>query len=63
MATITLKYDSKNPLIKSILNSAILAGAKVEENQKPNAIDKSLKDIKERRVYEAKSVKDLMSKI
>lgn len=31
MATITLQYDEKNPLITSILNSAILAGAKVEE--------------------------------
>ncbi len=33
MATITLKYDAKNPLIKSILNSAILAGATVEEKE------------------------------
>ncbi len=33
MATITLKYDARNPLIKSILNSAILAGAEVEEKQ------------------------------
>ncbi len=29
--TITLKYDPENPLIKSILNSVILAGAKVEK--------------------------------
>ena len=31
MATITLQYDGRNPLIKSILNSAILAGAEIEE--------------------------------
>jgi hypothetical protein len=31
MASITLKYDDRNPLIKSIINSAILAGAEVEE--------------------------------
>jgi hypothetical protein len=63
MATITLKYDSKNHLIKSIINSAILAGAKVEDKPKINAIDESLKDIKAGRVYRAKSVKDLMQKI
>jgi len=63
MATITLKYNAKNPLIKSILNSAVLAGAKVEGKQKLSGIDESLNDIKEGRVYKAKSVKDLMSKI
>lgn len=63
MATITLKYDAKNPLIKSILNSAILAGAKVKEKQKLSGIDEALNDIKEGRVYKAKSVKDLMRKI
>jgi hypothetical protein len=31
MATITLKYDPKNKLVKTILNSAILAGATVEK--------------------------------
>lgn len=39
MATITLKYDARNPLIKSIINSAILAGATVEEN-KPSPYNK-----------------------
>ena len=33
MATIILKYDARNPLIKSILNSAILAGARIEEKE------------------------------
>lgn len=32
MATITLKFDPKNKLIKSIINSAVLAGATVEED-------------------------------
>lgn len=63
MATITLKYDPKNPLIKSILNSAILAGAKVDKTKEMNAIEESLKDIQEGLVYKAKSVEDLMSKI
>jgi predicted transcriptional regulator len=36
---------------------------KVEEQQEQSGIDESLNDIKEGRVYKAKSVKDLMSKI
>ena len=31
MTTIILKYDEQNPLIKSILNSVVLAGATIEE--------------------------------
>jgi hypothetical protein len=31
MATITLNYDAQNSLINSIINSAILAGAKVSK--------------------------------
>ena len=34
MQTIILQYDSHNALIESILNSAILAGAKVVEPEK-----------------------------
>ena len=33
MATITLNYDIKNAVIKSILETAILAGAKVVERE------------------------------
>jgi hypothetical protein len=40
MATITLKYDARNPLIKSILNSAILAGAKVEDEKQASPYNK-----------------------
>jgi len=39
MQTLTLQYDANNTLIKSILNSAILAGAKVVE---PKKMKKSL---------------------
>lgn len=31
MQTLILQYDTKNALIKSILNSAVLAGAKIVE--------------------------------
>lgn len=33
MVTITLKYDPKNKLVKTILNSAVLAGATVEKTE------------------------------
>ena len=34
MQTLTLQYDTNNALIKSILNSAVLAGAKIVEPKK-----------------------------
>ena len=34
MQTLILRYDSDNTLIKSILNSAILAGAKIVDPEK-----------------------------
>jgi hypothetical protein len=34
MATITLKYDARNPVLKSILDTAIIAGAKVVDATK-----------------------------
>jgi hypothetical protein len=33
MVTITLKYDPKNKLVKTILNSAVLAGATIEKTE------------------------------
>ncbi len=63
METITLKYDPKNQLIKRILNSAMLAVAKVEGKEKFKGIDESMNEIKENRIYRAKSVKDLMKKV
>jgi hypothetical protein len=34
MQTLTLQYDTNNALVKSILNSAVLAGAKIVESKK-----------------------------
>ena len=34
MATITFKYDARNPVLKSILDSAIVAGAKIVDTTK-----------------------------
>ena len=33
MATITLNYDTENAVVKSILDAAILAGAKIVEKE------------------------------
>ena len=38
MTTITVKYDERNALIKSILNSAILAGATIDKIIVPKAM-------------------------
>ena len=65
MATkVILEFDGRNAAARSIINMLRTVGLfKVEEQQEQNGIDKSLSDIKEGRVYKAKNVKDLMSKI
>ena len=42
----TLNYDSKNALIKSILNSAILAGATQVATKKMSPLDMALEDVR-----------------
>ena len=65
MATkVTLEFDGRNTAARSIINMLKTVGLfKVDELQEMNGIEKSLNDIKEGRVYKAKNVKDLMSKI
>ena len=64
METITLKYNKNNSLAKKTVNYILSLGVfSVEEKQIQKGIEKSLADIKNGRVYKAKSVKDLMSKI
>jgi len=50
MATLTLNYDSKNALIKSILHSAILAGATQVATNKMSPLDMALEDVRLERV-------------
>jgi len=50
MATLTLNYDGKNVLIKSILRSAILAGATVVATKKRSPLDTALEDVRLGRV-------------
>lgn len=65
MATkIILEFDGRNSAARSIINMLKTVGLfKVEETQAQSGIDESLNDIKEGRIYKAKNVKDLMSKI
>jgi len=50
MATVTLNYNSKNVLIKSILHSAILAGATPVATKKQSPLDMALDDVRLGRV-------------
>jgi hypothetical protein len=68
MATITLGYNTGNELIKSILNSAILAGAYVLEENKTvtkhlTPFEEALEDIKHRRVTKVKNVDNVIEEI
>ena len=46
MATVTINYDSKNVLVKSILRSAILAGATQVATKKMSPLDMALEDVR-----------------
>ena len=50
MATVTINYDGRNVLIKSILRSAILAGATEVATKKMSPLDMALEDVRLGRV-------------
>ena len=50
MATVTLNYNSKNALVKSIIHSAILAGATPVAAKKLSPLDMALDDVNKGRV-------------
>jgi hypothetical protein len=62
MATITLKYNAKNTKAKKAIEFMLSLGVFTTDENIP-ALDRSLKEAREVRIYTAKSVKDLMSKI
>ncbi len=62
MATITLKYNANNIKAQKALEFMLSLGVFETSGTIP-ALDKSLKEAKEGKIYTAKSVKDLMSKI
>ena len=50
MATVTINYDGRNVLIKSILRSAILAGATQVATKKMSPLDMALEDVRSGKV-------------
>ena len=50
MATLILNYDDSNTLIRSILHSAILAGATEVATKKMSPLDTALEDVRLGRV-------------
>ena len=62
MATITLKYNAKNTKAQKALEFMLSLGI-FETSENIPALDKSLKEAREGRIYTAKNVEDLMSKI
>ncbi len=67
MTTITLKYDARNSLLKSIIDLAVKAGAIVVDvttsKTKRCGLDEALEDVEQGRVYKADSVEDMMKQI
>jgi len=50
MATVTINYDGRNVLIKSILRSAILAGATQVATKNKSPLDVALEDVRSGKV-------------
>ena len=50
MATVTIHYDGRNALIKSILRSAILAGATQIASKNRSPLDMALEDVRSGKV-------------
>ena len=50
MATVTINYDGKNVLIKSIIRSAILAGATQIATKNKSPLDMALEDVRSGKV-------------
>ncbi len=58
MATITLKYDARNPKAKEAIAKVLDTGL----FEKKTGIDEALEDVRKGRIYSAKNAKDLISK-
>jgi hypothetical protein len=68
MATITLRYNAENELIKSIFNSAVLAGASIVKENKTRTkqltpFEESLEDIKQGRVTRVKNIDTILEEL
>lgn len=65
MATITIKYDGRNAIIKKALELVVTAGGIVQEEQPPKktGIEMGMEDIKYGRYREIKDVKGYFRKL
>lgn len=61
MAEITLKYDARNSIAKKTIDYILSLG--VFKKVEPNAVDISLKEVKEGKVTKHKSVDDFFKKM
>ena len=61
MAEITLKYDARNSIAKRTIEFILSLG--VFKKVEPNAIDLSLKEVREGKITKHKSVDDYFKKI
>jgi len=57
MATITLKYDARNPISKKTINYVLSLGL----FEVKTGLDESLDEVKKRKVNTAKNAKDLIA--
>lgn len=58
MATITLKYDARNPIARKTIDYVLSLGL----FEIKTGLDEAIDDVKKGRVYTAKNAKDLINK-
>ena len=61
MTTVTLKYDARDKNITTLLNVIMNLGAVSVDQPRKTGLDEAIEDIKEGRVFTAKSAKDLIA--
>ncbi|MCQ2281810.1 MAG: hypothetical protein MJZ99_04195 [Bacteroidales bacterium] len=59
MAVVTLSYDVNNTSIQKLLEVIVSLGGKVESSDEMSSIERSLQDIANGNVFEAKDARDL----
>jgi len=58
MAAITLNYDGRNPVVKNLIYTAILAGATPVGMTDTSALDRALKEVSSGKVLSANPAKN-----
>ena len=65
MATISLKYDTRNSIAQKTIDYILSLGVfeKTETSKRKSGIEEAMEDIELGRVYKAKDVEDLFKKL